>query len=106
MAIRYLKHKFNAVRTEVNNIWFSSKKEARYYQDLLLRIKANEVVGFFRQVPLDLPGGIIYRMDFLVFCSDGTCEGIEVKGYETQEWKLKQKLIKETYPWFVLKVIK
>lgn len=106
MNNRFVRHKFNAKKTEVDGITFASKKEAAYYQTLRLRQKAGEVLGFFRQVPIDLPGGIIYRMDFLVFYTDGSCEGIEIKGHETPEWKLKYKLLQEFYPWFELKVIK
>lgn len=104
---QYLKrHKFNAKTTEVDNIKFSSKKEANYYGILKMLQQSGEVVGFFRQVPLDLPGGITYRMDFLVFYSGGNCKAIEVKGYETHEWKLKQKLVKEAYPWLDLEIVK
>ena len=35
--------KYRNVRTEVDGITFDSKKEARYYQELLLREKAGEV---------------------------------------------------------------
>jgi hypothetical protein len=45
-------------------------------------------------------------MDFFVFYPDGTCEGIEIKGFETKEWKIKEKLIHAHYPWLTLKVIK
>ena len=85
---------------------FPSKKEANYYDQLKLKAKAGVVVGFFRQVPIHLPGNIVYRMDFLVFYADGTCEGIEVKGFETPEWKIKEKLINQFYPWFKLRVVK
>lgn len=68
--------------------------------------QAGEVVGIFRQVPLHLAPGVTYRMDFLVFYSDGTAEGIEVKGFETPEWKIKKKLIADKYPWFELRIVK
>ena len=102
----FKKHKFHAIRTETDGIKFPSKKEARYYTNLKILQQSGEIVGFFRQVPLDLPGGITYKMDFLVYHSDGTWEAIEVKGYETSEWKLKYKLVKEAYPWLNLKIVK
>ena len=98
--------KYNAKKTIVDGIKFDSKKEAAYYAELKLRKRAGEVVGFLRQVPLHLACGTVYRMDFLVFYSDGTCKGIEVKGYETPEWKIKKKMVDNEYPWFELEVVK
>lgn len=100
------RHKYNAIQTECDGIKFGSKKEARYYLELKLLVKSGDVIGFFRQVPIHLPGGVKYIMDFLVFYSNGECAGIEVKGYETPEWKIKKKLVDALYPWFDLKVIK
>lgn len=104
--MNYHRHKFNAVKIQYDGFKFPSKKEGKYYLDLKLRVKSGEVVGFFRQTALHFPGNIKYVMDFFVFHSDGTCEAIEVKGYETKEWKIKQKLIKQHYPWLKLRVIK
>ena len=100
------RHKYHASPTTVEGIKFPSKREAVYYQELCLRQRAGDIVGFFRQVPLDLPGGIKYVMDFFVFSVDGSCEAIEVKGYETKEWKLKHRLVKQCYPWLDLRVVK
>lgn len=96
------KHKFRAVPTVKDNIKFPSKKEAEYYEGLK---KNKDVIGFFRQIPLDLPGGIRYVMDFLVFYKDGTCKGIETKGFQTKEWKLKKRLVDKYYPWLILDVV-
>ena len=101
-----MRHKYKAVKTSFDGIKFDSKKEAKYYSELKLLQKSGEVVGFFRQVPLHLPGGVKYVMDFLVFYVDGTCKGIEVKGYETPEWKIKKKIVDAVYPWFDVEVIK
>lgn len=103
--MKYNRHKFHAVQTIRDGMKFPSKKEARYYDFLKLEQKEGRVVGFFMQVPLHLPGRVIYRMDFLVFYSSGDCEGIEVKGYETPEWKIKKKLIDQLYPWFTLRIV-
>ena len=83
---------------------FGSKAEARKYIELRTRQNADEVVGFLRQVPMYLPGGVVYRMDILVFWVDGRCIGIEVKGYQTPECKIKSKQVSELYPWFELEV--
>lgn len=91
-------HKFNARRTEHNGISYASKKEARYAQDLDLRVKAGEVIFYLRQVPLHLPGGVRYLVDFLEFRSDGTVAFIEVKGLDLPMGKLKRKQAEEIYP--------
>lgn len=49
---------------------------------------------------------ITYRPDFKVTFADGRTEYHEVKGFETPEWKLKEKLFRARYPDLILKVIK
>lgn len=93
-----VRHKFNAVRTEVDGIKFSSKKEATYYQTLCLRKKAGEVLFFLRQVPFHLPGGVRYVVDFQEFHSDGTVHFIDVKGMKTSEYLTKKKIVEAIYP--------
>ncbi|MBT8362008.1 MAG: DUF1064 domain-containing protein [Deltaproteobacteria bacterium] len=92
------RHKFNAVPTITNGIKFQSRKEARYYEELLWRQKAGDIVFFLRQVPFHLPGGVTYRVDFQEFHADGTVHFVEVKGYETKEWKMKKRMVEELYP--------
>jgi len=93
-----MRHKFHAKPTETDGIKFSSKKEARRYQDLKLLQKAGEVLFFLRQTPLHLPGNIKYVCDFLVFYSDGTCEFEDVKGMKTPMYILKKKQVEAIYP--------
>jgi hypothetical protein len=45
---------------------FASKLERDYYEQLLLRWKAGEVLWFVRQPSFDLEGGVRYIADFLV----------------------------------------
>lgn len=92
------RHKFNAQRTEANGIKFDSKKEARYYQALLIRVRAGQVLFFLRQVPIDLPGNVKYRVDFQEFHADGSVHFVDVKGMETKEFKLKKKQVEALYP--------
>lgn len=96
--MRINRHKFNAKQTLRDGIKFQSKKEAAYYDELKLGKQAGEVVFFLRQVPFDLPGGVKYRVDFQVFWVDGTIDFVEVKGYETSEWKMKRKMVESIYP--------
>ena len=95
---RIRKHKFNAVKTELDGINFDSKKEARYYTELKLRVKAGEVIFFLRQVPFDLPGKVKYRIDFQEFHSDGTIHFVDVKGKRTEMYIAKKKMVEALYP--------
>ena len=93
-----LRHKFNAKRTEIENIKFSSKKEAMRFLGLQQLQKAGEIVFFLRQVPFHLAGGIKYVCDFVVFWADGHVSVEDVKGMKTDMYKVKKKLVEDTYP--------
>ena len=88
--------------------------EARYAAILDTLKKARDenerVVSFDRQVKvsLDINGKHIanYYMDFLVHFADGREEWWEIKGYETNEWKLKAKLFQALYPDRIYRVFK
>lgn len=92
------RHKFHAVRTELDGIKFGSKKEAAYYVELKLRVKAGEVIFFHRQVPFDLPGSTKYFVDFLEIHADGTIHYIDVKGMSTPMFIMKKKQVESLYP--------
>ena len=94
-----------------NNVVYASKKESRKAQELDLLKEAGEINFWLRQVPFSLPGGIIYRADFVTFVNIANIyigdslidkhwivKVIETKGFKTPEWKLKLKLFRETYP--------
>ena len=101
-----VKHKFKAKPTVANGRRYDSKREAEHAMLLASMEKQGTVVGFLEQVPVRLQGGIKYVVDFLVFYSDGTAEFFEVKGYETPQWKMKMKMLKEAEPWIEIKVVK
>lgn len=90
--------KYKNVRTEYNGVLYDSKKEANYAYRLDLLQSCGEVTKWFRQVrlPLDVNGQKVctYVVDFVVHCSDGTIEHVDVKGYKTDVYKLKKKLVK------------
>lgn len=90
--------KYHAVTEECDGMRFASKKEAKYYRELLCRVHAGEVKYFLRQVPLHLRGGVKYVCDFIEFWTDGTVHFKEIKGFETAIWKLKKKLVEDQYP--------
>lgn len=86
---------------------FASKAEARRYKELLLltswrskgMLPAPKGVSFFlRQVPFHLPGGVVYRVDFQVHWNDGSVTHEDVKGYATEAYKIKKRLVEALYP--------
>lgn len=90
-------------KTEVDGIVFDSLKEANYYCELKLLKQAKLITGFERQVTFKLQPSfrrrnksytaITYRADFVVHYPDGHTEVIDVKGYQTKEYKIKKKML-------------
>lgn len=99
-----LGHKFKAKQTILDGIKFSSKKEAKRYEQLKMLQSSGEVLFFLRQIPIHLPGGVKYVLDFQVFWEDGSVTFEDVKGMFTPMFILKQKQVEELYP-FKLTII-
>jgi hypothetical protein len=72
---------------------FDSKLERDYYEQLVLRWKAGEILWFVRQVTFELEGGVKYRADFLVVNLGGV-DVVDTTGVMTpaKRDKLKQML--------------
>ena len=98
-------HKFHAKSCERDGKKFPSKAERAHYDKLKILQKAGKILFFLRQVPFDLPGENKYVCDFMVFWEDGTVSVQDVKGFETDSFRIKRRLLEETYP-FELEVIK
>lgn len=92
------RHKFNAKPVIDDGHRFDSKLEHKFYNDLLLRKMAGDVVFFLRQPVFHLPGGVKYKADYQIFNADGSCSFVDVKGMETAEFKVKKKLVEAIYP--------
>lgn len=90
--------KYAAKPTEVDGIRFDSKAEGRYYQQLKMRVAAGEVAYFLRQVPIHLPGNTRYVVDFLEVLADGRIRFVDVKGMQTQTFRLKKRQVEALYP--------
>ena len=97
-ATQVPKHKFNAQPTEHNGRKYASKKEAKYAAQLELRQQAGEVLFWLEQVPFHLPGSTTYRVDFCEFHADGTVHFVDVKGHETDMFKLKKHQVEALFP--------
>lgn len=89
-------NKYHAKKTEYDGVQYHSKFEAGFAQGLDMRLKAKEIKGWERQVKisLDVNGYHIanYYIDFVVHHLDKTKEYVEVKGFETDVWRMKWKL--------------
>jgi hypothetical protein len=97
--------KYHNERVVVDGIKFASKKEANYYSQLCLEMKAGTVLWFCRQPRFVLHGGVEFVADFIViraYCEYGThnptIEVIDVKGKRLPMYLLKLKQFKAAYP--------
>lgn len=76
-----------------------NKTESEYYQLLELRKRAGEVVWYrFEVVKLRLADNTFYTPDFAVMLSTGEMEMHEVKGFWTDDARVKIKVAAEQYP--------
>jgi hypothetical protein len=93
-------NKYHNHPTTVDGIRFDSKKEARYYEQLLIRQKLGEVQYFLRQVAIHLPGGTRLVVDFQVHFTDPDLKPdyVDVKGKKTTAFLIKQREIEHHYP--------
>jgi hypothetical protein len=100
--------KYKSKKVQVDGHVFDSKIEARYYEQLKWLQEHNQIL-FFRLQPRYLlqdsfrKDGKTYRKieyiaDFEVHHLDGSIEVIDVKGYETEVFKIKRKLFEKKYP--------
>lgn len=92
-------HKFGAVPKVVNGIWFPSTAEANFYLKIL-PLERNGV-QIERQVVYKLEVNEIlittYRADFVLTWPDGKKEVYDVKGFKTEEYKIKRRLMLAVY---------
>lgn len=98
VAAKIERKKYGNHITQVDGIRFDSKREAKYYQQLLMRKAAGELLYFLRQVPIHLPGGTKLVVDFQEFHADGSVHYIDVKGRETPVFRLKKREVEHQYP--------
>lgn len=94
------KNKYNAKKQEYGGVKYDSKFEAKYAEDLDWQLQAGELIEVKRQVkiPLKVNGVLItnYYCDFRVVDKHGQVKYIEVKGFETEVYRIKKKLFVAT----------
>lgn len=93
-----IRHKFKAKSTEIDKISFHSIKESKRYSELKIFQKIGKVIMFLRQPKFDLPGGVTYSADFIIFWDNGECTIEDVKGYKTKDFIAKKKMVEALYP--------
>ncbi len=110
------KNKYSNRKTTVDGITFDSKKEADYYLKLKQQKAAGEIKDFKLQPEYELQprfkkNGKTYRpikyiADFIIDHNDGTTEVVDIKGMETEKFRIKKKLFEYKYQDLALRVIK
>lgn len=101
-------HKYHAKKKEIDGLLFDSKKEADFYCELKMRKMVGEIKGFELQVPFELQPSfkhngktvrnIKYIADFVITYPDGKQVVVDVKGFKTDIYRLKKKLLLYRYP--------
>jgi hypothetical protein len=90
------KSKYRNVSKTYSGRTYDSIREATHAQELDWRIKAKEIKEVIPQykISLDVNGYHIcnYYVDFKCIMMDGSVQFHEVKGFETDVWRLKWKL--------------
>lgn len=107
MTKKKTRNKFNAKKKTIDGIVFASKAEADYYCKLKLLKQAGEIKDFELQPTFELLPAFTkhgkkflpatYTADFKVTHLDGSVEIVEVKGYKTQDYRLRMKLFNFTH---------
>ncbi len=105
------KPKYGNIKTTVDGIPFDSKKEAEYYQELMMLKRGKVVAEIERQVPFSLLDdftyngqkfkGVKYYADFIVTYADGHVEVVDVKSEATKAdkvYQIKKKMLLSRYP--------
>lgn len=90
-------NKYGNVKQTYNGYSYDSKAEADYAMELDLRVKAKDIQLWERQYKVSIDINDIhicnYYVDFRIFHNDKSYELIEIKGMETDLWRLKRKLL-------------
>lgn len=99
--------KYGNTKVTVDGHKFDSKMEADYYYYLKIKKSKGEIANFtvhptiVIQEPFKFKGktvkAITYTPDFMVRYLDGNVDYIDVKGVKTQEFRIKEKMLKYLY---------
>jgi hypothetical protein len=112
----FRRHKYGAKKTTCDGVVFPSKMQAARYADLLLMERGNAIsdlkreVRFTLQVPFEYRGKHVRAIEYVAdFTYRDIATGFpvveEVKGFETEGWKLKKKMFMFRYPGVVFLIV-
>ena len=105
----FVNKKYHAYKPIINGIQFDSIMESQFYLYLLKLKKDHEIKSFERQKTFELQPSfktkkgktvrsITYVADFVVIDKNGITSAVDVKGVETDTFKIKKKLFQYRYP--------
>ena len=98
---KYRYAKFGNRASDYNGVIYDSAFEAEYAQELDLRVKAKEIAGWRRQVKISIDIDEFhicnYFCDFEIEHFDGSFELVEVKGMETDVYRIKRRLLEAVW---------
>lgn len=83
--------------SRLGELRFDSRREAEAWQMLAALRDAGEIRILLRQVRVDLPGGVIYRADFLAWWKDGRLEILDAKGRRTEAYSIKRRQVRSVH---------
>ena len=106
MSVYIRPPKYHNTPTEIDGIRFDSKAEAGRYLTLKALKASGNILWFSRQPSFLLPGGVRYMPDFLVCDAAGLIWVEDVKGVETEAFKIKKKLWEDAFPGLELRGIR
>ena len=89
--------KFNNKKVLHDGQTYDSMAEFKFKLYLDMLIALGVVAWYTRQVAFWLPGGKKYKCDYLVVMAAGVTRIVDVKGVETDVFKLKQSVIQSTH---------
>lgn len=114
--IKRKRSKYGNKRVTVKGVVFDSIAESRYFLVLLDKKKKKEILDYELQPRFLLQESfkkngetfreIEYVADFKVIHNDGRIEIVDVKGMETEIFKIKRKLFEYKYPELSLVLVK
>ena len=62
--------------------------------------------AYFNEQKRILAKDLKYKADFIVFKNDGSFEIIDVKGFKTEQYKIKKKVFEDKYNFTIDKIMK
>lgn len=108
--------KYGSRKTEVDGILFDSRREASRYSELKMLEQGKVITGLQLQPEFELQAGfrdskgvwrrpITYKADFL-YIEEGKVIVEDVKGMQTDVFKIKMKMFLKQYPTIDFRIVK